>query len=162
VPYTAYKVKQIIISTGIATIGEIQDVVDICREEGNHEIVLLKCTSAYPAPLEDAHLRMIPNLAETFGVTSGFSDHTLGIVAPVVAATLGAKVIEKHFILDKKLGGPDVDFSLDMQEFASMVDAVRNAEKLWGKVTYTVDEKRSGARAYRRSLYVSEVKQEFL
>ena len=97
--YTASKGKPILISTGIATIDEIQDAVDICKSEGNNEIVLLKCTSAYPAPLEEANLKMIPNLAQTFNVVSGFSDHTLGTTAPIVAVTLGAKVIEKHFIL---------------------------------------------------------------
>ena len=111
--YTASKGKPIIISTGIATIDEIQDAVDICKSVGNNDIILLKCTSAYPAALEDANLLTIPNLSQTFGVIAGFSDHTLGIIAPVVATTLGAKVIEKHFILDKSIGGADADFSLD-------------------------------------------------
>ena len=103
--YTASKNKPMIISTGIATIDEIQDAVNICRDVGNNDIVLLKCTSAYPAPLDEANLKMIPSLAETFGVVSGFSDHTLGITAPVAAVTLGAKMIEKHFILDRSIGG---------------------------------------------------------
>ncbi|OHE20327.1 MAG: pseudaminic acid synthase, partial [Sulfurimonas sp. RIFOXYD12_FULL_36_11] len=111
VRYTASKMKPIIISTGIATIDEIQDAVNICKNEGNHQIILLHCTSAYPAPLEDANLLTIPNLAQTFGVISGFSDHTLGTTAPVVAVTLGAKVIEKHFILDRSIGGADAEFS---------------------------------------------------
>jgi pseudaminic acid synthase len=123
--YTASKMRPIIISTGIATIDEIQDAVDICREVGNEDIVLLKCTSAYPAPLEEANLNMIPNLAQTFGVVSGFSDHTLGSTAPIVATTLGAKVIEKHFILDKSIGGADADFSMDKEEFKSMVENMR-------------------------------------
>ena len=122
--YTASKGKPIIISTGIATINEIQDAVDICRAEGNNHIILLKCTSAYPAALEDANLMTIPNLAETFGVISGFSDHTLGTTAPVVATTLGAKVIEKHFILDKSIGGADADFSLDKEEFLLYIEVL--------------------------------------
>ncbi|MBT5934850.1 pseudaminic acid synthase, partial [Sulfurimonas sp.] len=119
--YTASKMRPIIISTGIATIDEIQDAVDICRSVGNDDIVLLKCTSAYPAPLEDANLATISNLAQTFGVISGFSDHTLGSTAPITAVALGAKVIEKHFILDKSIGGADADFSMDKKEFASMI-----------------------------------------
>ena len=154
--YTASKKKPIIISTGIATIQEIQDAVDICKSEGNNDIVLLKCTSAYPAPLEEANLKTIPNLAETFGVVAGFSDHTLGITAPIVATTLGAKVIEKHFILDRSIGGADADFSLDKKEFASMVKAVRDAEKLLGKVDYSMSEKKRKSRQFARSLYVAK------
>lgn len=154
--YTASKGKPIIISTGIATIDEIQDAVEICRAEGNNDIILLKCTSAYPAALEDANLMTIPNLAETFGVISGFSDHTLGATAPVVATTLGAKVIEKHFILDKSIGGADADFSLDKKEFSEMIKAVRDAEKLLGKVDYSMTEKKKKSRQFSRSLYVAE------
>ena len=156
VRYTASKMKPIIISTGIATIDEIQDVVDICREVGNSNIVLLKCTSAYPAPLEDANLKTIPNLAETFGVVAGFSDHTLGTTAPIVAITLGAKVVEKHFILDKSIGGADADFSLNKDEFAQMVQAVRDTEKLIGKVDYSMTEKKKKSRQFSRSLYVAK------
>jgi len=152
--YTASKMKPMIISTGIATIDEIQDVVDICRDVGNDEVVLLKCTSAYPAPLEDANLKTIPNLAETFGVISGFSDHTLGLTAPIVAVTLGAKVIEKHFILDRSIGGGDASFSMDKDEFASMVLAIRDTEKLLGKVTYSMTQKKKSTRHAARSLYV--------
>ena len=154
--YTASKGKPIIISTGIATIDEIQDAVDICRKEGNNNIVLLKCTSAYPAALEDANLTMIENLSNTFDVISGFSDHTLGITAPIVATTLGAKVIEKHFILDKSIGGVDAAFSLDKKEFEEMVKAVRDTEKLIGKVDYSMTEKKKKSRQFARSLYVSK------
>jgi len=154
--YTASKMKPIIISTGIATIQEIQDAVDICREVENEEIILLKCTSAYPASLEDANLSMIPNLAQTFGVISGFSDHTLGATAPIVATTLGAKIIEKHFILDKSIGGADADFSMDKEEFAQMINAVRDAEKLLGKVDYSMTQKKKNSRQFSRSLYVSK------
>ncbi len=154
--YTASKGKPIIISTGIATIDEIQDAVDICKKENNHNIVLLKCTSAYPAPLDEANLAMIPNLAQTFGVIAGFSDHTMGYLAPVVATTLGAKVIEKHFILDKSVGGVDSEFSLDAREFAEMVTAVRNTERLIGRVNYTLDEKRKKSRRFARSLYIAK------
>ena len=154
--YTASKMRPIIISTGIATIDEIQDAVDICRSEGNHNIVLLKCTSAYPAPLEDANLRMIPNLAESFGVVSGFSDHTIGSTAPITAVALGAKVIEKHFIVDKSIGGADAEFSMDKQEFADMIKAKRDTEKLLGKVDYSMSEKKRKSRQFARSLYVAK------
>ena len=148
--------KPIIISIGIATIDEIQDVVDICRSAGNNDIVLLKCTSAYPAALEDANLATIPNLSQTFGVISGFSDHTLGTTAPIVAVTLGAKIIEKHFILDKAIGGADAEFSLDKKEFEEMIKAVRDTEKLLGKVDYSMTEKKKKSRQFSRSLYVSK------
>ncbi len=141
VRYTASKGKPIIISTGVATIDEIQDVVDICRSVGNENIILLKCTSEYPAKLEEANLKTIPNMRDTFGVEVGFSDHTMGHIAPVVAVTLGAKVIEKHFILDKNIGGADSAFSLDKKEFEEMIKAVRDSEKLIGRVDYSLNEK---------------------
>ena len=154
--YTASKGKPIIISTGVASIDEIQDSVDICRSEGNNNIVLLKCTSAYPAPLEEANLTMIPNLAKTFGVLSGFSDHTLGSTAPITAVALGATIIEKHFILDKSIGGADADFSMDKQEFFDMVKSVREVEKLLGKVDYSMTKKKIESRRFSRSLYVAK------
>lgn len=156
VRYTASKGKPIIISTGIATLEEIMDVIEICKQQGNDNIILLKCTSAYPALLEEANLHTIANMKEKFGVEVGFSDHTLGITAPIVAVTLGAKVIEKHFILDKSIGGADCEFSLDKKEFTAMVQAVRETEKLLGEVTYTLDEKRQKQRRFCRSIYVSK------
>lgn len=152
--YVASKGKPIIISTGIATYEEIKDVVNICKSEGNDQIVLLKCTSAYPAPIEEANLSMIPKLKEEFGVEVGFSDHTLGTTAPIVATTFGAKIIEKHFILDKSIGGADSTFSLDKKEFALMIKEVRNSEKLIGKVDFTLSEKQKNSRVHSRSLYV--------
>jgi len=154
--YTASKMRPMIISTGIATIDEIQDAVDICRNEGNNDIVLLKCTSAYPAALEDANLNTIPNLAQTFGVISGFSDHTLGSTAPIAAVALGAKVIEKHLILDKSIGGADADFSMDKTEFTEMIQAIRDTEKLLGNVDYSMSEKKKKSRQFSRSLYVAK------
>ncbi|MCT7432923.1 pseudaminic acid synthase [Aliarcobacter cryaerophilus] len=156
VRYTASKGKPIIISTGIATIDEIQDVVDICRSVGNDNIILLKCTSEYPAKLEEANLKTIPNMRDTFGVEVGFSDHTMGHIAPVVAVTFGAKVIEKHFILDKNIGGADSAFSLDKKEFEEMIKAVRDSEKLIGRVDYSLNEKREKQRRFARSLYISK------
>ncbi|WP_419767664.1 pseudaminic acid synthase [Arcobacter sp.] len=154
VEYVASKMKPIIISTGIATYEEIEDVVNICKRVGNKEIILLKCTSAYPAPMELANLKMIPDMAETFEVISGFSDHTIGSTAPIAAVTLGARVIEKHFILDKSIGGPDSEFSMDKLAFTKMVKDIRDTEKLLGRVDYRLDEKRESQRRFCRSLYV--------
>jgi len=154
--YTASKMKPIIISTGIATIDEIQDAVNICKSVGNDNIVLLKCTSEYPALLEDANLVTIPNFVQKFGVVSGFSDHTIGSTAPIAAVTLGAKVIEKHFILDKSIGGSDADFSMDKEEFRDMVKNIRDTEKLMGVVDYSMTEKKKKSRQFSRSLYVAK------
>ena len=148
--------KPIIMSTGIANKEDIQLAVDTCRKAGNNEIILLKCTSSYPAPLELANLNTIKDLKKTFDVEVGFSDHTYGIIAPVVATTLGANVIEKHFILDKSIGGPDSDFSLDEKQFTEMVNAVRDTEKLLGTVSYEVTEKVKKNRKFARSLFVVE------
>ena len=155
VRYTASKKRPIIISTGIATNDEIEDVIKICKKEGNYDIILLKCTSAYPAPPQDANLLTIPDLAEKFDVISGFSDHTLGDIAPVTAVALGAKVLEKHFILDKSIGGPDSEFSLDKKDFKKMISSVRTAEKLLGEVSYEMTDKKIKSRQFARSLYVS-------
>lgn len=156
IKYVATKQKPIIISTGIATIDEIQDVVNISKSMGNENIILLKCTSQYPAPLNEANLKTITNMKETFGVEVGFSDHTLGITAPIVAVTLGAKVIEKHFIIDKSIGGPDCKFSLDKSEFSLMVQTIREAEELIGTVDYSLNAKREKQRRFARSLYISK------
>jgi len=156
IEYAASKGRPMIISTGIATEEEIHEAVQACRLQGNNDIVLLKCTSAYPAPLEEANLRTIPDLAARFDVISGFSDHTLGIVAPVAAVSLGAKVIEKHFILDRSIGGPDADFSLDELQFAQMVQAVRDTEKMLGAIDYFLSERVKKNRQFSRSLYVVE------
>ena len=154
IKYTAKKMKPIIISTGIATEEEIYDAVQICRDVGNDKIILLKCTSAYPAPLEDANLKMIPHMKQKYNVTTGFSDHTLGSTAPVVAVTLGAKIIEKHFILDKSIGGADADFSMDKNEFSIMIQNIRETEKLIGNVDYSLTKKKKNSRQFSRSLYI--------
>ena len=153
--YIASKKKPIIISTGIGTLEEIIDVVNICKNEGNNDIILLKCTSEYPAPLKEANLKTILDMKDRFGVEVGFSDHTLGITAPVVAVSYGAKVIEKHFIIDKSIGGADCGFSMDKKEFKQMVEAIRDAEKLIGVVDYSLNEKRKKQRRFARSLYIS-------
>lgn len=154
IEYTASKGRPMIISTGIAELEDIELAIKTCREAGNNDIVLLKCTSSYPAPIEEANLLTIPDLKERFGVEVGLSDHTLGIVAPVVAVTLGARVIEKHFIMDRSIGGPDASFSLDEKEFTEMVKAIRDAEKAMGIITYELTEKVNASRKFSRSLFV--------
>ena len=154
--YVATKGKPIIISTGVALESELHEVVEICREVGNNQIILLQCTSAYPAPLEDANLLTIPDLAKRFDIVSGFSDHTLGATAPIVAVALGAKVIEKHFIIHKEIGGADCDFSMEAKDFQEMVHKVRESEKLLGQVTYDMTPSKQESRAYCRSIYVSQ------
>lgn len=154
IEYAASKGKPMIMSTGIAELEDIELAVKTCRAVGNNDIILLKCTSSYPAPIEEANLLTIPNLKKRFGVEVGLSDHTLGIVAPVVAVTLGARVIEKHFILDKSIGGPDASFSLDEKEFTTMVQAIRQAEQAVGKVTYELSDKVKASRKFARSLFV--------
>lgn len=154
IEYTASKGKPIIISTGIASKEDIQLAVDTCRAVGNNQIILLKCTSAYPAPVDLANMRTMTDMAQNFGVEVGLSDHTVENIVPIVAASLGARVIEKHFIVDRALGGPDADFSLDPQQFASMVKDVRMAEAALGSVTYELDEKVQRNRKFARSLFV--------
>jgi pseudaminic acid synthase len=154
ITYVASKGKPMIISTGIADIDDIKLAIETCKSVGNNDITILKCTSAYPAEPEDANLLTIPDLKKRFGVKVGLSDHTLGIGCPVVATALGATVIEKHFILDKSIGGPDAHFSLDEKEFTEMVVAVRSAEKMMGKVDYKMNEKKKKSRQFSRSLFV--------
>lgn len=154
IAYIARLGKPMILSKGIATKEEIQEAIEVCRQAGNSEITLLQCTSSYPAPLKSGNLCLIPQLKQDFGVEVGLSDHTLGITAPIVAASLGARVIEKHFILERKLGGVDSVFSLEPQEFAQMAKAVREVEELLGIPTYELSEKSKEGRAFMRSLYV--------
>ena len=152
----ASKGKPVIISTGIATIEDIELAIDACHRMGNHDVAVLKCTSSYPAPIEEANMVMVKDLSKRFGVISGLSDHTLGSTVPVVATCFGAKIIEKHFILDRSIGGPDASFSMDEAEFTAMVKAVREAESAIGTVDYVLTKKQVQGRDFCRSLYVSE------
>ncbi|OCR06186.1 pseudaminic acid synthase [Helicobacter pullorum] len=155
IEYMAKTKKPIILSKGIATKEEIKEALDVCKKEVK-DITLLQCTSSYPAPLNEANLSLIPKMQRDFGVKVGLSDHTLGITAPIVAASLGAKVIEKHFILDKKLGGPDSAFSIEPQEFSAMAKAVREVEELLGVESYELSQKSKEGRVFMRSLFVVE------
>ncbi|MEQ8217969.1 MAG: pseudaminic acid synthase [Arenibacter sp.] len=152
----ASKGKPIIISTGIAEIEDIELALDACKRMGNNDVALLKCTSSYPAPIEEANMCMVKDLSERFNVISGLSDHTMGSTVPVVATALGAKIIEKHFILDRSIGGADASFSMNETEFTAMVKAVREAESAIGFVDYTLTEKQLKGRDFSRSLYVVE------
>ena len=154
IDYIASKDKPIILSTGIAEKSDIELAIKTIRNRNSNEIVLLKCTSSYPAPLDEANLLTLTDYSKKFGVIPGISDHTLGTTAPVVATVLGAKVIEKHFILDKSIGGPDSTFSLDQNEFSEMVKSVREAEKSLGKINYNLTEKQKKGRDFSRSLYI--------
>ena len=156
IEYVASKMKPIIISTGIAGLEDIELALDACHRMGNHDIALLKCTSSYPAPLEEANLCMVKDLGDRYNVISGLSDHTMGSTAPVVATVFGAKIIEKHFIIDRAIGGPDASFSMNEEEFTSMVKAVREAEKAIGTIDYTLTEKQAKGRDFCRSLYIAE------
>lgn len=145
--------KPLILSTGMATLAEIEEAVSAAREEGATQIALLKCTSAYPALPEEMNLQTIPHLSQAFGVPVGLSDHTLGIVVPVAAVALGACIVEKHFTLARAEGGPDSAFSLEPDEFREMVDAIRTAEKALGSVKYGLTERQTKSRVFRRSLF---------
>ena len=146
--------KPVIMSTGMATVDEIEEAVKTAREAGAKEIALLKCTSAYPALAEEANLRTIPELAQRFHVPAGLSDHTMGIEVPVMAVALGACIVEKHLTLSRSEPGPDSAFSLEPHEFKAMVDAVRIAEKALGKVHFGSSAKEANSRVFRRSLFV--------
>lgn len=156
IKYIATKDKPIILSTGVATEEDIVLALETIRGEGNNDITLLKCTSAYPAPLEDANLLTIPDMKRRFGVKVGLSDHSEGSVVPMTAVALGAEVVEKHFIIDRSIGGPDSAFSMEAGEFARMVVGVRNVEKSLGKVFYPTDPWTIKGREHSRSLYVAE------
>ena len=146
--------KPLIISTGMATIEEIEEATRTAREAGAAQIALLKCTSAYPAPPEEMNLRTIPELSRRFDVPVGLSDHSMDTAVPVAAVALGACILEKHLALSRSEPGPDTAFSLEPQEFKSMVEAVRVAEKALGTIHFGVGEKEAGSRVFRRSLFV--------
>ncbi len=154
IEYVASKGKPIIISTGIAELEDIELAVETCRKSGNNQIALLKCTSSYPAPIEEANMCMIRDLAKRFNVISGLSDHTMGATVPIVATTFGAKIIEKHFILDRSIGGPDSSFSMNEKEFTEMVESIREAELAIGVVDYNLTTKQKKGRNFSRSLYI--------
>ncbi|MCY6353994.1 pseudaminic acid synthase [Clostridium sp. ZS2-4] len=160
IEYIASKGKPVIMSTGIATLSDIEEAVNACKRMGNNQVALLKCTSAYPAPVEEVNLRTIPNMVETFNAITGLSDHTLGSAVSVGAVALGAKIIEKHFTLSRSGGGPDAAFSMEPEEFKQMVQDIRNVEKALGKVSYELTQKQRNSSQHSRSLFaVKDIKQ---
>jgi N-acetylneuraminate synthase len=148
--------KPLILSTGMASLSEIELAVETARRAGCSQLALLKCTSAYPARPEEMNLRVIPHLRDAFQVPVGLSDHTLGSAVAVAAVVLGACVVEKHFTVDRNLPGPDSPFSMTPQEFRDMVDAIRTAEKALGNVCYGLSASESPSLVFRRSLFVVE------
>lgn len=156
IEYVASKGKPVIISTGIANEEDIELALDACYRMGNRNVALLKCTSSYPAPIEEANMCMVRDLSERFKVISGLSDHTMGATVPVVATCFGARIIEKHFILDRSIGGPDASFSMNEQEFSEMVRLVREAERAIGKIDYKLTPKQEKGKDFSRSLYIVE------
>lgn len=146
--------KLMIMSTGIATEEDIENAVNTCRSVGNNNILLMKCTSSYPAPIDAANLRMIPDMKERFGVRVGLSDHSMGHIVATTAVALGAEMVEKHFILDRRLGGPDAAFSMEPDEFKDMITAIRSVEKSLGKVDYSLSERTLQNRHFAKSLFV--------
>ena len=159
IEYVASKGKPIIISTGIANLEDIELAVETCLEAGNDKIALLKCTSSYPAPFEEINLNTIPDIKNKFSVIVGLSDHTLGGEVSTAAIAVGANIIEKHFILDRNMGGPDCEFSMEPHEFKQMVESIRNVEKALGKVNYELSDKMMANREFSRSLFaVDDIK----
>lgn len=154
IQYMASKGKPMIISTGIATLEDIRLAVDTCKKVGNEDIILLKCTSSYPANIEDSNLLTIPDLSERFNVISGLSDHSVEKEVPITAVALGAKMIEKHFIINKDIGGPDAGFSMEPDDFREMVNSIRKVEKSMGVVDYELTDKKKRNRELSRSLFI--------
>jgi pseudaminic acid synthase len=154
IKYIASKGKPIIMSTGIATYDDIALAVKTCKDEGNRDITILKCTSSYPAPIEEANLKMIKKFAKEFNVKVGLSDHTIGNLVPILSIAMGVKVIEKHFILNHDIGGPDASFSMDEKEFTALVKDIRDAELAIGIESFELTEKQISGRRYGRSIYV--------
>ncbi len=154
IEYIASKGKPIIMSTGIATLADIEEALAACERMGNNQVILLKCTSAYPSPMDDINLRVIPNMKETFRTIVGLSDHTLGHTVALGAVALGAQVVEKHFTLNRSDGGPDSAFSMEPNELKEMVDRIRELERALGEVTYKLTEKQKKSREHSRSLFV--------
>ena len=154
IEYVASKGKPVIISTGIASLEDIELAIKTCLDEGNDQIALLKCTSSYPSPFDEINLNVIPALEEKFNVVVGLSDHTMGSEVAIAGVVLGAKIVEKHFILDRNMDGPDSEFSMEPQEFKQMVDSIRNVEKALGNDNFELTEKMIINQDFSRSLFV--------
>ena len=159
IKYVASKGKPIIMSTGMSTLAEIEDAVNAVRSQGNNQLALLRCASAYPAITDEMNLLTMKNMAEVFGVPVGLSDHSMGSVGAVTAVAMGASIIEKHFCLDRAIENPDSSFSMNPQEFAQMVKDIRQAEKAIGRVSYGPTQQEKSNITFRRSIFcVKDIK----
>lgn len=156
IEYAASKGKPMVISCGLGSVEDIQDAADACKRQGNTQIVLLKCCSLYPANYSDMNLAVLPDMKERFGAAVGLSDHSMGSLAAVVAVSLGASVIEKHFCLSREIKTPDSAFSMEPHEFAAMVRDIRAAAAAKGKVCYDLSEKEKTSVVFRRSLFAAK------
>ncbi|MFQ5596584.1 MAG: pseudaminic acid synthase [Nitrospiria bacterium] len=156
IEYIAEKGKPVLISTGIASREDIVEAIDACKRMGNQQIALLKCTSAYPTPLREVNLKTLADMKDTFDAVMGLSDHTLGRSVPLASVALGSKIIEKHLILDRALGGADAAFSMEPEVFRAMVQGVREVEAALGEVSYALGEAATKNRQFARSLFVVE------
>ncbi len=151
--YVASKGKPVIMSTGMASLAEIDEAVRAIRGQGCRELCLLRCASAYPAITDEMNLKTMRNMAEIFGVPVGLSDHSMGSVGAVTAVALGAKIIEKHFCLDRAIENPDASFSMNPAEFKQMVNDIRQAEKAIGRISYGATEQEASNAVFRRSVF---------
>lgn len=156
IKYTASKGKPIIMSTGMGSLGEIEDAVNAVKSQGNNNLCLLKCSSAYPAVPDDMNLKTMQNLSDIFGVPVGLSDHSLGSIGAITAVAMGAKVIEKHFCISRSIPNPDSSFSMEPAEFKQMVEDIRTAEKAIGKVSYEISQHEENSRIFRKSIFIAE------
>jgi pseudaminic acid synthase len=154
IEYIAKTKKPLILSTGMATLKEIKEAVETAKKAGAKDIILLKCVSSYPASPEEMNLRTIPDMAKRFNLPVGLSDHTIGVATSIAAVCLGAKLVEKHFCLSRKIETPDSFFSLEPKEFKLLVENIRIVEKALGKVHYGLTEEEKRSRVFRRSLFI--------
>lgn len=154
IEYVASKGKPIIISTGIASLEDIELAIQTCLDAGNNQIAILKCTSSYPSPFEEINLNTIPALEKKFNIVVGLSDHTMGCEVAIAGVSLGAKIVEKHFILDRNMNTPDSEFSMEPHEFKEMVESIRNVEKALGNDNFELTEKMIINQDFSRSLFV--------
>ncbi len=156
IKYVASKGKPIIMSTGMGSLGEIEDAVNAVKSQGNDNLCLLKCSSAYPAVPDDMNLKTMQNIAEIFSVPVGLSDHSLGSIGAVTAVAMGAQIIEKHFCISRSIPNPDASFSMEPAEFKQMVEDIRTVERAIGRVSYEISEQEENSRVFRKSIFIAE------
>ena len=156
IKYIASKGKPIIMSTGMGSLGEIEEAVQAVYSQGNSQLCLLRCSSSYPAVPDDMNLETMKNMSETFGIPAGLSDHSLGSVAAIAAVAMGAKIIEKHMCISRTIENPDASFSMEPEEFKRMVEDIRTTERAMGKISYRISEQEEKSRIFRKSIFIVE------